>query len=111
MGGFWKRPSGASFPRREPGVDLEYIVIDGGSTDDSLKIIKSYEKDISQIISEPDRGPVSAINKGLRLASGEIVAWLNADDRYHPGALKKAAQVMAAHPGEGLMFRRLPDHR
>lgn len=90
--------------QREPGVDLEYIMIDGGSTDNSLKIIKSYEKDISQIISEPDRGPVSAINKGLRLASGEIVAWLNADDRYHPGALKKAAQVMAANPGKSLCF-------
>ena len=86
------------------GVDLEYIVIDGGSTDDSLEIIRHYEQDISQIISEPDRGPVSAINKGLRLASGEIVAWLNADDRYHPGALKKVAQVMAAHPKRALCF-------
>jgi len=86
------------------GVDLEYIVIDGGSTDDSLEIIRHYEQDISQIISEPDRGPVSAINKGLRLASGEIVAWLNADDRYHPGALKKVAQVMAAHPKRALYF-------
>jgi glycosyltransferase involved in cell wall biosynthesis len=86
------------------GVDLEYIVIDGGSTDDSLKIIRHYEQDISQIISEPDRGPVSAINKGLRLASGEIVAWLNADDRYHSGALKKVTQVMTAHPKRALCF-------
>lgn len=86
------------------GVDLEYIVIDGGSTDDSLKIIRSYEQDISQIISEPDRGPVSAINKGLRLASGVIVAWLNADDRYHTGALERVAQVMAAHPSRALCF-------
>ena len=90
--------------QRGSGVDLEYIVIDGGSTDDSLKIIRHYEQDISQIISEPDRGPVLAINKGLRLASGEIVAWLNADDRYHPGALKKVAQVMAAHPKRALCF-------
>jgi glycosyltransferase involved in cell wall biosynthesis len=90
--------------QKEPGVDLEYIVIDGGSTDDSLGIISRYEWDISQIISEPDRGPVSAINKGLRLASGEIVAWLNADDRYHPGALKKVAHVMAAHPDIALCF-------
>ena len=90
--------------QKESDVDLEYIVIDGGSIDDSPKIIKSYEQDISQIISEPDRGPVSAINKGLRLASGEIVAWLNADDRYHPGALKRVAQVMAAQPGKALCF-------
>jgi glycosyltransferase involved in cell wall biosynthesis len=90
--------------QREADIDLEYIVIDGGSTDDSLKIIRSYQQDISQIISEPDRGPVSAINKGLRLASGAIVAWLNADDRYHPGTLKKVAQVMAAHPKRALCF-------
>lgn len=90
--------------QRESGVDLECIVIDGGSTDDSLKIIGRYEQDISRIISEPDRGPVSAINKGLRLASGGIVAWLNADDRYHPGTLKRVSQVMAAHSGKALCF-------
>ena len=90
--------------QKESGIDLEYIVIDGGSTDDSLKIIRRYEQDISQIISESDQGPVSAINKGLRLASGEIVAWLNADDRYHPGALKRVAQVMAAHSNRALCF-------
>jgi glycosyltransferase involved in cell wall biosynthesis len=90
--------------QRGSGVDLEYIVIDGGSTDDSLKIIRSFKKDISQIISKPDRGPVSAINKGLRLASGEVVAWLNADDRYHPGALSRVARVMTSDPGRALCF-------
>ncbi len=90
--------------QKESDVDLEYIVIDGGSTDDSLKVITSFEQDISQIISEPDQGPVSAINKGLRLASGEVVAWLNADDRYHPGALKRVSQVMAANPRKALCF-------
>ncbi|MBN2570080.1 MAG: glycosyltransferase [Deltaproteobacteria bacterium] len=89
---------------RAPGVDLEYILIDGGSTDGSLEIIRHYERDISQIISEPDRGPVAAINKGLRLASGKIVAWLNADDRYHPGALQRVVQIMAAHPHRALCF-------
>jgi len=90
--------------QKESGVDLEYIVIDGGSIDESLNIINSYEKDISKIVSESDQGPVSAINKGLKLASGEIVAWLNADDRYHSGALKRVAQVMAAYPGKALCF-------
>ncbi len=90
--------------QKESGVDLEYIVIDGGSTDDSPEIIRRYEKDISQIISEADRGPVAAINKGLRLASGEIVAWLNADDRYHPGALNRVAQAMSSHPDKALCF-------
>lgn len=86
------------------GVELEYIVIDGGSTDDSLEIIGRHEKDIARIISEADRGPVSAINKGLRLASGEIIAWLNADDCYHPGALKRVVQAMIKHPDKALSF-------
>ena len=90
--------------QREPGVELEYIVLDGGSTDGSLEIIRRHERDISQIISEPDRGPAFAINKGLRLASGELVAWLNADDRYHPGALKRVALTMAARPEKALCF-------
>jgi glycosyltransferase involved in cell wall biosynthesis len=90
--------------QKAPGVDLEYIVIDGGSTDGSLGIIRRYEKGISHIVSEPDPGPVFAINKGLRLASGEIVAWLNADDRYHPGALKRVADVMSAHVDRALCF-------
>jgi glycosyltransferase involved in cell wall biosynthesis len=85
-------------------IDLEYIVIDGGSTDNSLDIIRRYEQEISKIISEPDKGPVSAINKGLKLASGEIIAWLNADDRYHPGVLKRVAKVMAEHPKKALCF-------
>jgi glycosyltransferase involved in cell wall biosynthesis len=103
-GRFLKETIRSVISQTESGVDLEYIVIDGGSVDDSLKIIRSYEQDISQVISEPDRGPVSAINKGLRLASGEIVAWLNADDRYHPGALKRVAKVMAADPVRALCF-------
>lgn len=90
--------------QREADIDLEYIVVDGGSTDDSLNIIKRYEQDISRIISEPDRGPVAAINKGLRLASGESVAWLNADDRYQPGTLKRVAEVMALNPDTALCF-------
>lgn len=94
--------------QRESGIDLEYIVIDGGSTDDSLKIIRGFEKDISHIISEPDRGPVSAINKGLQIASGEVVAWLNADDRYHPGALKRVTETMTEHPPKALCFGACP---
>jgi glycosyltransferase involved in cell wall biosynthesis len=94
--------------QREGGIDLEYIVIDGGSTDDSLGIIGRHEREISRIISEPDRGPVSAINKGLRMASGEIVAWLNADDRYRPGALARVAETMDAHPENAVCFGACP---
>ena len=90
----------------EDGIDLEYILVDGASTDGSLGIIERYQPQISIFISEPDNGPVDAINKGLMRASGDIVAWLNADDRYHPKALKRVTEAFTAHPEKALCFGR-----
>jgi glycosyltransferase involved in cell wall biosynthesis len=73
--------------------NLEYIVVDGGSTDGSLKVIKKYDSKITKIISEPDNGLYDAINKGLKLATGEIIAWLNSDDIYLPNALFTVARI------------------
>jgi glycosyltransferase involved in cell wall biosynthesis len=103
-GRFLERTLLSVITQRESGIDLEYIVLDGGSTDDSLRIIRRYERDISRIISEPDSGPVSAINRGFGLASGEMVAWLNADDCYHEGALAKVAAVMTVNPDKAFCF-------
>ena len=88
------------------GVELEYIVVDGGSSDESLAIIARYRSKMADCIVEPDRGPAEAINKGLRRATGEIVGWLNADDRYHPGALRRVAAVADARPDRALYFGR-----
>lgn len=74
-------------------INLELIIIDGGSTDESLAIIKEYENQISYWVSEPDRGQSDAINKGFQRASGDVVAWLNADDYYLPGALQQVSQA------------------
>jgi glycosyltransferase involved in cell wall biosynthesis len=71
--------------------NLEYIVIDGGSTDDTLKILKSYGKQLTWI-SEPDQGQTDAINKGLKMARGEILGYLNSDDILIPGALQKVGE-------------------
>ncbi|MEQ9552985.1 MAG: glycosyltransferase family 2 protein [Coleofasciculus sp. G3-WIS-01] len=78
--------------------NLEYIIIDGGSTDNSIEIIKKYEKYLTYWISERDRGQSHAINKGLRCITGEIWAYLNSDDRYLKGAFEQVA----------LKFRKTP---
>lgn len=71
--------------------DLEYIIIDGGSTDSSLKIIDKYKKWITYWESEPDNGQSHAINKGLSIGSGDIFAYINSDDYYEPGAFEVIA--------------------
>lgn len=73
---------------------LDYWVIDGGSTDDSVKILKSYGKQLNWV-SEPDGGQTNAINKGLRKAKGEVLAYLNSDDIYLPGALNRVGEYYA----------------
>lgn len=73
--------------------DIEYIIIDGGSTDSTRDILQKYSSRIARIISEPDSGQSNAINKGFRLATGDIVAWLNADDCYFPGAVRTAVNA------------------
>ncbi len=83
---------------------LEYFVIDGGSTDSSVEIIRRYESKLAGWVSEKDRGQADAINKGLKVSSGEIVAWLNSDDTYQPGAIQKAIETFQQHPEAGLMY-------
>jgi glycosyltransferase involved in cell wall biosynthesis len=78
--------------------NLEYIVIDGGSTDNSLDVIRHYEAHLAYWISESDRGQPEAINKGFVQSTGGIMAWLNSDDLYLPGALFEVAQQIVSHP-------------
>ncbi len=94
--------------QREDGVDLEFIVMDGASTDGSTGILKKYERDIDVLVSEKDDGPADAIAKGLRKATGDVVCWLNADDCYYPGALKRVAEAMESHPDRAICFGHCP---
>jgi Glycosyl transferase family 2 len=78
--------------------NLQYIVVDGASTDDSMAIIERYRDHIDHIICEPDEGHPDALNKGFAKADGEILAWLNSDDMYLPWTLQTVAEVFAAFP-------------
>jgi glycosyltransferase involved in cell wall biosynthesis len=77
---------------------LEYIVIDGGSTDGSVDILERYRSRLHHFVSEPDYGHANALNKGFRQSSGEIMAWLNSDDKYLPWTLQTVAEIFDQHP-------------
>lgn len=77
---------------------LEYFVYDGGSTDESVAIIRNYAPWLTAWVSEPDQGQSDAINKGLARASGAVAGWLNADDLLRPGALQAVGRYWATHP-------------
>lgn len=89
---------GQDYPR------IEYVIIDGGSTDRSLDIIQAYAERLAYWVSEPDSGQTDAINKGFNRASGEILAWLNSDDIYQPGAVWEAVRFLQDHPEVGMVY-------
>ena len=78
--------------------NLEYIIIDGGSTDNSIDIIKKYENHLAYWISEPDNGMYGAIQKGFEQSTGEIMAWINSDDMYHRNSLFTVAEIFSSFP-------------
>ena len=84
-------------------ANLEYIVIDGGSTDGTVDILRRYTDRLGWI-SEPDAGQADAINKGLRMATGDILAYLNSDDTYLPGTVRTVVDAFQAHPEAGLIY-------
>ncbi len=83
---------------------IEYIIVDGNSTDGSQAIIKKYSQRIFWWTSEPDQGQAEAINKGLKHANGKIVAWLNSDDYYLPGAVTRAVAALQTHPLSSFIY-------
>jgi glycosyltransferase involved in cell wall biosynthesis len=92
--------------------NLEYIIIDGGSRDNSLEIIKKYQPWLAFWVSEPDRGQSHAINKGIQRATGEILYWQNSDDICLPDAFRTVATAFSSKPGVKLVTgqARLIDH-
>jgi len=80
------------------------MVVDGGSIDGSLSIIKHYADSLAWWASEVDKGQTDAINKGFRRAKGKILAWLNSDDTYRPGAVTAAVEYLGEHPEVGMVY-------
>lgn len=84
--------------------NIEYILIDGGSMDGSVDIIRKYTGKLAYWISETDRGQTDAINKGFAHATGKYLAWLNADDRLKSNAVSEAVQFLESHPDVGMVY-------
>ena len=80
--------------------DLEYLIIDGGSTDNTIDIIRKYSKHLTYWVSEPDRGQSHAINKGFAICTGEIFNWLNSDDLLLNNALSSVAEAYCSSEAE-----------
>jgi glycosyltransferase involved in cell wall biosynthesis len=83
---------------------IEYRIVDGGSTDNTVGVIKKYESKLAGWVSEKDKGQTDAINKGFAQAKGDILAWINSDDTYEPGAVSAAVRYLQEHPEVGMVY-------
>lgn len=90
--------------RNQQYPNLEHIVMDGGSTDNSIDTIRSYASQLAYWISGPDGGPTNALIKGFSRATGDILCWLNSDDLFEPGCLAEVAEFFASRPGAEVVY-------
>jgi glycosyltransferase involved in cell wall biosynthesis len=93
--------------QRQEGVEVEYVVVDAGSTDSSAEVLDRYRDDIDVLICEPDDGPSDGLNKGFGRTTGDILGFLNADDYLEPGALRRVVRFFESHPSHGAVIGQL----
>jgi len=90
--------------KRQDYPHIEHIVVDGGSTDDSVDVLRRYERNLASWKSEPDGGQSDAIRKGFEMATGEVFSWLNADDLLMPSAVSVAVRELTRHPALSVVY-------
>lgn len=102
------RETAQSIMAEREHVDVEWIVVDGGSDDETLDIVRDLSQGTARILCEPDDGAADAINKGLRLATGDVLNWINSDDVIVPGALARVVSHFETYPEDALVIGRCP---
>ena len=90
--------------------NIEYIIVDGGSTDQTLNVIDKYRDQIDVVISEKDKGQSDAINKGFKLATGELVGWINSDDILYADCMEKIVELYQQHPDGSIYYAATLDY-
>ena len=103
QGAFLEKTIRSVLDQAGDGLEIEYLIVDGGSRDNSVEIIRRYQDRLAWWVSERDAGQSDAINKGLRRATGDIVCWLNSDDYFAPGALRRVAEVLGSGAHQALV--------
>ena len=92
----------------QSGAEIEHVVFDGGSTDETVNILKGFKPPV-RWVSRRDKGQTDAVNQGIRATAGEIIGWLNSDDVYYPGAIEKIVMFFEMHPEVDVVYG-LADH-
>ncbi len=94
--------------QRRDGLEVEHLILDGGSTDGTLELLAQQPPALGAVTVATDKGPADAINQGLARATGSVLAWLNADDLYAENAVARACEALARHPGAAFCFGHCP---